>query len=111
MKTPVRKKRRMYLLVFAHAATNSKYAGTPPLGLANNGSTDNPLINSPCDGNYMGNLPISYFSIIVVTQILRWLKLLCTKQLFTMLDLNRVYSYAFQPEFIDKHEKCCKLIW
>lgn len=26
------------------------FEGTPPLGLANNGSSDNPLINSPCDG-------------------------------------------------------------
>lgn len=36
-------------------------AGTLPLGPANNGSNDNPLINSPCDGNNMGNLPTSYF--------------------------------------------------
>ncbi|WZZ14577.1 hypothetical protein YC2023_107666 [Brassica napus] len=32
------------------AATNSKYAGTLPLGSANNGSNDHPLINSPRDG-------------------------------------------------------------
>ncbi|KAH0910620.1 hypothetical protein HID58_033941 [Brassica napus] len=51
----VRKKPRMYIYVCLlvlriFAATNSKYAGTLPLGSANNGSNDHPLINSPRDG-------------------------------------------------------------